>query len=75
MSVKKLISTTTTAYAINGSALKAERIRRKMQQKELAKLAGISTTFLCDMEKNNRNCSESVLNTLVRALEKRLVAE
>lgn len=52
-------------YVINGPELKKARWKKVMKQKDLAAKAGISNSFLCDLERGNRNCSPEVAKKLI----------
>jgi transcriptional regulator with XRE-family HTH domain len=51
-----------------GRRIAAVREQRRLTQKELAKRAGISTTFLSEVENDKRNLSSEVLLKLANAL-------
>lgn len=51
-----------------GEVIKAERKKVKLTQRELAKQAKISNTFLCDIEKNRAKPSLPVFIRLLDAL-------
>ena len=52
-----------------GDKIKLSREERKITQKELAKKAGISNTYLSDIERMRTNPSIKVLQQLADALE------
>ncbi len=52
-----------------GEKIKLSREERKITQKELAKKAGISNTYLSDIERMRTNPSIKVLQQLADALE------
>lgn len=52
-----------------GEKIKLSREKRKITQKELAKKAGISNTYLSDIERMRTNPSIKVLEQLADALE------
>lgn len=52
-----------------GEEIKLSREERKITQKELAKKAGISNTYLSDIERMRTNPSIKVLQQLADALE------
>ena len=52
-----------------GDKIKSERRKKSLKQKELAKLAGISNTYLCDIEKGRSNPSIETLKTIAIALQ------
>ncbi|SCJ36346.1 HTH-type transcriptional regulator sinR [uncultured Clostridium sp.] len=52
-----------------GEKIKLSREKRKITQKDLAKKAGISNTYLSDIERMRTNPSIKVLEKLADALE------
>lgn len=52
-----------------GNKIKSERRKKSLKQKELAELAGISNTYLCDIEKGRSNPSIETLKTIAVALQ------
>ena len=49
--------------------IKELREKKKMQQKDLAALAGISKPFLCDLEKNRRGAKPETYQRIADVLE------
>ncbi|NMM65226.1 helix-turn-helix transcriptional regulator [Clostridium sp. P21] len=52
-----------------GEKIKCERLKKRLKQYELAKKAGISNTFLSDIEINRSSPSLKTLDKIARALE------
>jgi len=53
---------------IDGALLRAWRIKDGMSQDQLAREAGISPQYLCDVEKGRRDVKPAVLAALAKAL-------
>lgn len=52
-----------------GGKIKCERLKKSLKQCELAQKAGISNTFLSDIETNRSSPSLKTLDKIARALE------
>ena len=55
-------------YLPNGAAIRAERERVGMSQRELAERSGFSPMYICDIEHERRTVPEQTLVAVVRAL-------
>lgn len=53
-----------------GDSIKKERKKIGFKQKDLAKRIGISTSYLCNIEKNNRIPSEKIKSKIERIFKK-----
>lgn len=53
-----------------GAKIKDIRLERKISQRKLAELAGISNTYLSDIEVGRTNPSLNTLGKIANALEK-----
>lgn len=53
-----------------GEKIKKIRKERKLTQKQLASIAQISNSFLCDIEKGRSNPSLESLKDIAKALDK-----
>lgn len=52
-----------------GQRIKSERLKKSLKQYELAEKAGISNTYLSDIEVGRSTVSLKTLNKLAKALE------
>ncbi|AKA70876.1 helix-turn-helix domain-containing protein [Clostridium scatologenes] len=52
-----------------GEKIKSERLKKSLKQYELAQKAGISNTFLSDIETNRSSPSLKTLDKIARALK------
>ena len=52
-----------------GESIRAQREARKLSQLALALEAGLSKTYLCDVEKGRRNPSFTIICRIAKALE------
>lgn len=57
---------------VDGRGLRALRVRCGLTLREVAKRAGITAAFLSDIERGNRQPSETTCKSLMRALGARL---
>lgn len=57
-----------TIAILDGKVLRRERLAKGLTQKQIAKKAGLSTAFICDVEKGRREAVEDTALNIRKAV-------